>query len=135
MSFEIIEHTGDVGIRYFGSSVQELFSSAINGTANLIGDPGENCTRSNHTFEFQWTDLQDLMYQLLDKLIYVFEVEEVLLDTVESMNFEDRENTVIELSGCCVTEAFQPKYIMKAPTYHQMELRPDEGYGVQIFDV
>lgn len=122
-------------MRYFGSSVEELFSSAVNGTAFLIGEPGVDCQRVQRVLNFTWTDLIDLMYQLLDKIIYYFEIEEVLLDSVVSMDYSNRNKTSILLSGCRITDNFQYKYIMKAPTYHQMVLDPDKGYGIQIFDI
>lgn len=135
MSFEILEHTGDVGIRYFGKTVEELFSSAVVGTASLIGEPESGCIRDRKTMNFRWTDLIDLMYQLLDHIIYAFEVDEILLDSLDEMNYSDRENTVITLSGCRIGANFRYGYIMKAPTYHQMEINTEKGYGIQIFDI
>lgn len=134
MTFEIFDHTGDVGIRYFGSTIEELFSSAIEGTAALIGEPEEDCTRKEVHIEIQFTDNQDLMYQLLDRMINFFEIEEILLDSLLNMSVKDKEAR-IDLEGCIITDRFRYKYIMKAPTYHKMEISPEKGYGVQIFDI
>lgn len=134
MRFEIIDHTGDVGLRYFGNTLEELFRSAVTGTASLIGDPGSDCEKKTAQFIIDFSDNHDLMYQLLDKLIFYFEVEEILLQ--EILSFQVSENrAIIKLEGCTVTGKFQYKYIMKAPTYHKMEINPQAGYGVQIFDI
>lgn len=134
MTFEIFDHTGDVGIRYFGATIEELFSSAVEGTAALIGDPEENCTREKTHLEIQFTDTTDLMYQLLDRIINFFEVDEILLDSILRMSIHG-DKAEMDLEGCKITEKFQYKYIMKAPTYHKMEISPEKGYGVQIFDI
>lgn len=135
MSYEILDHTGDVGLRYFGTTVEELFSSAVEGTAFLIGEFSGDCRREELAFRFSWTDLADLMYQVLDRIIYEFEVDELLVDRVLSMDYADRGNTEIIVSGCHLDETFSAKYIMKAPTYHQMVVDPEKGYGIQIFDI
>ncbi len=134
MTFEIIEHTGDVGIRYFGSNIEELFSSAVEGTAALIGEPEKNCTREKVHVQIQFTDTLDLMYQLLDRIINFFEVEEILLDRILKMELY-RNEAEMDLEGCRITEKFQYNYIMKAPTYHKMEISAEKGFGVQIFDI
>lgn len=134
MTFEIFDHTGDVGIRYFGSNIQELFSSAVEGTAALIGEPEEGCIREKVHIEIDFTDTLDLMYQLLDRIINFFEVEEILLDQVLKLSIRGNKSAM-DLEGCRITERFQYKYIMKAPTYHKMEISPEKGYGVQIFDI
>lgn len=134
MNFEILEHTGDVGIRYFGTNIEELFKSAVEGTAALIGDPEIDCIKETTDIQIEFSDNIDLMYQLLDKLIYFFEVDEVLYGEIIRFTI-DGKRADIRLGGCKVTEKFQYKYIMKAPTYHKMEINPEKGYGVQIFDI
>ncbi len=134
MNFEIIEHTGDVGIRYFGSNIEELFKSAVEGTAALIGEPESDCKKEKTDIQIEFSDTLDLMYQLLDKLIYFFEVDEVLYSEILKFTVNGKRSN-ITLGGCKVTEKFQYKYIMKAPTYHKMEINPEKGYGVQIFDI
>ena len=134
MDFEIIEHTGDVGIRYFGSTVIELFSSALKGTAYVIGVPSPGCSRSSTQLELQFTDYPDLMMQLIDHIIYSFEVEEILYDSITQFTFEDN-SAKIGLEGCRIDANFQYRYILKAPTYHKMEINLEKGYGIQIFDI
>ncbi len=134
MDFEIIEHTGDVGIRYFGSTVTELFSSALKGTAYVIGDPAPGCSRSGTQLELQFTDYPDLMMQLIDRVIYFFEIEEILYDSITQFTIEDN-NAKIGLEGCSIDANFQYRYILKAPTYHKMEINLEKGYGIQIFDI
>ncbi len=134
MNFEIIEHTGDVGIRYFGSTIEELFTNAVLGTAALIGDPEPDCKKETTELQIEFLDYVDLMYLLLGKLIYLFEVEETLYGEITQFNIRDN-RAFLKLKGCKVTPKFQYKYIMKAPTYHKMEINLEKGYGVQIFDI
>ncbi len=134
MTFELIEHTGDVGIRYFGSTIEELFSSAITGTAYVIGDPGKNCNRTSTKIKITFSDYQDLMMQLIDRIIFFFEVDEILYGTLAGFSLNGNEAS-IGLEGCRINGDFQYRYILKAPTYHKMEINPEKGYGVQIFDI
>ena len=134
MTFELIEHTGDVGIRYFGSTLKELFSSAISGTAFVIGDPGKNCQRISTEITFTFSDYQDLLMQIIDRMIYFFEVEEILYDSLTEFSLHGT-GARIGLEGCRIGADFQYRYILKAPTYHKMEINPEKGYGVQIYDI
>ncbi len=134
MKFEIIEHTGDVGIRYFGSTLTELFSNAIIGTAYIIGDPGQNCTRKKTELSLEFSDYQDLMMQIIDRIIYFFEVDEILYDSITEFTLKEH-SASIHMGGCTVNGDFQYRYILKAPTYHKMEINLEEGYGIQIFDI
>ena len=134
MNFEIIEHTGDVGIRYFGSTIKELFSNALKGTAFVIGDSGPNCSRSGAQLKLQFTDYSDLMVQLIGRIIYSFEVDEILYDSITQFSLEGN-SARIGLEGCRVDDNFQYRYILKAPTYHKIEINPEKGYGIQIFDI
>lgn len=134
MAFELIEHTGDIGIRYFGSTLKELFSSAISGTAFVIGDPGEGCNRTGTELILHFSDYPDLMMQLIDRIIYCFEVEEILYDKITEFSLDDH-IARIGIEGCRVGADFQYRYILKAPTYHKIEINTEKGYGVQIFDI
>lgn len=74
------------------------------------------------------------MMQLIDRVIYFFEIEEILYDSITQFTIEDN-NAKIGLEGCSIDANFQYRYILKAPTYHKMEINLEKGYGIQIFDI
>ncbi len=77
--FEILEHTADIGIVARGRDLKELFVNAARGMFSVVTDLG----RVNGGFEIEVSvegnDYEDLLVAWLNELLYLFEVESVLL--------------------------------------------------------
>ena len=135
MKFEVLEHTGDVGLKFYGETYRELLGNAVSGTAGLIGKPIGKCRRVRKTVSLGSTNFEDLLLQVLSKVVFSFEVDEILIDSVETFEFRKNGVSDLVLSGCRTGKNFQYHYVLKAPTYYRLEINLEQGYGIVIFDI
>jgi SHS2 domain-containing protein len=135
--FEIIDHTADIGIIVYGADIKEVFANAALGLFNLmadLNDLGENIKRE---VEMSAEDIEVLLVEWLNELIYISDVEHVILK-----RFEINALSSTELKATCFGEKIKPgqnrlKREIKAATYHMLQInKVDGGYKVQIiFDI
>lgn len=82
-SFEIIEHTADVGITARAETLTELFEQAARGLADISGTwhPGDPETEIN--IELEAPDLGALMVDWLNELMYLQEIHDAAYCALE----------------------------------------------------
>ncbi len=132
--YEVLEHTADVGLKAYGDTVEELFANAALGMFALMTD----IRRVRPTGEVHVTvtsqDLESLMVDWLTELVLVHEVENVFLCefevALEGLSLEaTARGEVVDPSRHPLNTA------IKAVTYHMIEVAPEKGYAVVIFDI
>jgi SHS2 domain-containing protein len=131
-SFEILEHTADVGLRLHGDTREDVFEAAARGLADLEGSwfPGEGKER---LVEARARDLPSLLAAWLDELLYLRDAEDVVFGgfAVDSVKDErvragvrtaPRGDRVLEAAG------------VKAATYHGLRFeRRKEGWAADVY--
>jgi SHS2 domain-containing protein len=136
-TFEIIDHTADVGIIAYGADMKQLFSNAALALFSLITEPGSINEKLQRQVEIISEDKDSLLVEWLNELIYLFDAEHVLF---RRFDIESLINN--QLRATCYGEDFDPlkhkiKTGVKAATYHMLKInRDNSGYEAQIiFDV
>jgi len=136
-TFEIIDHTADVGIIAYGADVKELFSNAALALFSLITEPESVEEKLHLDLQVSSEDRDSLLVEWLNELIYLFDVKHILFN-----RFDIESLTHNELKATCYGESFDPmkhkiKIGVKAATYHMLKLDKDGGeYKAQIiFDI
>lgn len=131
-SFEILEHTADVGILAEGASLGEVFEQAALGLADIMGihAPGGGETLD---IEVEATDTGALLVDWLSEILWLHDSRDALLGGVEAVEItETRAKGRVRLvprSGKDV-EGTQ----VKAITYHQLEVEPNgAGWHARVF--
>jgi len=136
-SYEIIDHTADVGIIAYGADVEELFSNAALALFSLITEPERIEEKLHVDLEVNSEGRDSLLVEWLNELIYLFDVKHILFNRfdIESLTHND-------LKATCYGENFDPmrhkiKIGVKAATYHMLRLEKNGGgYKSQIiFDI
>ena len=143
--YKIIDHLSDIGIEFYGSTLEELFENAGKGMFSIICDlrtvkPLEKksikITGKNPNFE-------DLLILWLERLIYRYEVGNTLFSEFK-VDKIDREDHNLMLNAQILGEKVDPckheiRVTIKAPTYHKLEItRNSKGHnwkGRVIFDI
>ncbi len=133
--YRYIEHTADLGIEVFGSTITELFVNigrAIFET-QIIGDVK---TRKHITIEIKSETIEDLFIDWCRELLYHFSVQG-FIPKEYSLSLKNT-SLVARLSG----DLYDPKrhkikLEIKSPTYHNLCIKKTEaGYQATIiFDV
>jgi SHS2 domain-containing protein len=77
--FEVIEHTADVGIIAYGSTLEDLFENAARGMFSLMAELGTVRAREERQLAVSAEDWEGLMAAWLSELLYYVDAEGLLL--------------------------------------------------------
>ncbi|MCA9017636.1 MAG: archease [Planctomycetaceae bacterium] len=121
--YSTFEHTADVGLNVSAEDLDTLFSEAARGLVSiLVDDPAQIRPIQEFTIEVEGTDLEYLLFDWLNELLFRFETEQLLLSDCD-VNVNQR-----GLKAQARGETFQPErhklaHEIKAITYHQLEVK------------
>jgi len=126
-SFEVLDHTADIGLMIYGKDLKALFETAGRAFFHLITDLRKVRIRTDRKVNLRGESLDRLMVDWLTELLYLHDVESLLFKEFEI-------DTVGEdgLRAVARGEPFQEgvhiiKTQVKAVTYHQIEVRKEKG--------
>ncbi len=133
--FKFIEHTADVGLIAYGETLTEAFANAAYGMFSIIAELGAVQEKESRRVEIAEDDLEGLLFEWLNSLIYLFDVEMLLFKRFDIMEFGDS-----RLSATCHGEKFDPsrhrlKTGIKSATYHMLEVDREKNQVRVIFDI
>ena len=135
--FEVIDHTADIGIVAYGADIKQVFANAALGLFNLMADLDDFKEGLQRELELSAEDVEVLLIEWLNELIYIFDVEHIIFK-----KFEIEKLTSTQIKARCFGEKMKPgqhklKREIKAATYHMLQISKEDGtYKVQvIFDI
>jgi len=145
IGFEEIEHPSDIRIRFSGKTMEELFKNAGLGMFSMITDLSRvrSVKKIKISLSTKSSSPEDLLILWLEKLLYYFEVEDMIFSRFNIKNITFDNNVAglsAEISG---EKTGDNKHniinMIKAPTYHLLNIREDKKKhlwsGKIIFDV
>jgi len=125
--FEILDHTADIGLIVHGENLKALFENAAEAFFHLITDLRKVKRRVERRVNIPGESLDRLMVDWLSELLYLHDVENLLFRrfNVDSVGEEG-------LKAIAKGEPFRDgihviKTEVKAVTYHQLEVRQEDG--------
>lgn len=130
--YKELEHTADVGLQVWGDSLPELFFQAANGyyALALVHAPKPGQNRQNLTLEED--NLEDLLVTFLGELNYRLMVKSEYfypLDSIQVVSIPGGYRMKYRGKlGYLDNSPNQIKLEIKAVTYHQLEIRKENGY-------
>lgn len=135
--FTIIDHTADIGIVAYGGDLKELYANAAKGMMSLIIDMCTVKLDICKNIETSASDSEALLVAWLNELLYVLDVEHVILK-----EFEIEKLMPVSLSAKCYGEKLdlkrhRLKREVKAATYHGLSIvKANDQYSARIiFDI
>jgi len=133
--FRLIEHTADMGLVAYGKSLAEAFANAAYGLFSLIVEPNKVKEKESRKVTVQAQDAEGLLFNWINELIYIFEVERLLFKS-----FDITEFTGQSLEATCWGEKYDPsrhqlKTGVKSATYHMLKVDGEKNRVQVIFDV
>jgi len=133
--FQLIEHTADTGIIAYGNNLAEAFANAAYGLFSIIAELNKVRAVESRLLEVSAEDAEGLLFNWLNHLIYVFEVERLLFK-----GFDISEFTENNLKATCRGEKYDPsrhrlKLGVKSATYHLLKVDGEKNRVQLIFDV
>jgi len=130
LSFEYLEHTADIIIRAKGKDLKEAFSQAALGFYGVITNLEQITPNSSKNFTIESEDIQSLLYDFIDQLIFTFDTEYFISNSIEVTKLERVSDEKYYLEVILQGEAFQigkheQKTEVKAMTYSFMKIGED----------
>ncbi|MBU0710192.1 MAG: archease [Candidatus Omnitrophica bacterium] len=137
-SYEIIEHTADIGIRVKGKDLRELFRNAALAMFDLIATrlkESKSPDKEKILVKIKSDNLEELFVNWLNELLSLSSVKEKIFCEVSFKNL-DKNSLEAEVVGCALMN-YKIESEIKAATYHQLQLREEQsGWQAEvIFDV
>ena len=133
--FRLIEHTADIGLIAYGQSLAEAFANAAFGLFSIIAELKTVKENESRQLELKEDDAEALLFEWLNRLIYLFDVEMLLFKRFEIRDFDRR-----GFKATCYGEKYDPsrhqlKIGVKAATYHMLKVDRERNQVQVIFDV
>ena len=128
-----IEHTAELQLELHARSEAAIFVQAVHALRELLEDDEPAAgARAERTVEAEATDRGALLAEWLAELVFLAETEGLVPD--EARNLVVGEDTV---TAVIVGRLAEPRHLVKAVTYHDLELHRDrEGWrGNVVLDV
>jgi SHS2 domain-containing protein len=136
-TYQLIDHTADVGIKAYGKTLSEAFENVAKGMFDIITDNSEIDSIGQYNIELEAPDLEQLLVDWLSELLY--------LNTARNQVFGffkvEINKKTIKLNAKIFGEKFDlSKHKIgteiKAVTYHMLEVCNKRPYYVQVlFDI
>ena len=126
--------TADLTIEAYGSTLEEAFANAALAMFNAMTPLEGIEEREIRKVEASGDDLGGLLYNFLDELLFVHEVELIVFSGV-AVSLDDE---LLRLTAECRGELFDPQrhesgIVVKAVTFHQMKFeREEKGWVVRV---
>ncbi len=129
--FELLPHTADVLIRAWGDTLEEAFSYGALGMYEVMTDTGSVVPRVERAVDSSGFDLENLLYNWLEDMITLFDLESFLASKVVV-------HEIVEKNGECFLrstlwgepydpERHESRALVKAATYHMMKIWEENG--------
>jgi SHS2 domain-containing protein len=135
--YEVLEHTADVGLRIYGTTLAELFANAGLGMMSLALEAQEVQATEQVALSAQGADLEELLVHWLSEILYFVDAEGWVFcrfaigrcdgNSIEGEGWGQRR----------APDARSRSVAVKAVTYHQVSVKETrEGWeAVVYFDI
>jgi|ECHnycMinimDraft_1075156.scaffolds.fasta_scaffold00032_7 Uncharacterized conserved protein len=134
--FLFFDHTADVGIKAFGRTLSEAFQNAALAVFELITDTSKVKWSIRRNLRVKGTDLDNLLYNWIESLLVLYDSELLLFSRFDVRLNEDPPTIDAEVWGEKFNrEVHEPRMVVKAMTYHMMEISLQEGFYTLTFVV
>ncbi|MCX7794705.1 MAG: archease [Thermodesulfovibrionales bacterium] len=147
MNFEIIDISGDVGLRVEGKELEEIFINATRGLYSLITDPDSIKPEKTLNIQVRAHSIESLLVNFLNELIFHFDAYGFigrsidLESNIKGINIPG-EDSELWIKALLKGEDFDPekherRLLVKAATYHNLKFyREGDRWRVEIiFDI
>jgi SHS2 domain-containing protein len=146
MPFAFFDHTGDIGVRLTGRTLDDLFESASAAFTETITDPARIEPRQQVPVALESSAVDLLLVEWLSEMLYRFDAGQFLVGAVQvhvgSSVGGNRSTAVPTLQATLLGEPFDGgrhgiKVLVKAITYHALEVHQDADgwHATVVFDI
>jgi len=130
--FEILQAPPSITIKAYGNTLSAAFINAARALSSLIISPDKIRETVLREVEISAPDLEFLLVEWLNELIYFFDAEQLIFK-----RFEMDLLSTNRLKACCYGEKVNKSRHellrgIKAVTYHRMNIKYNNNYELQV---
>ncbi|MDY6836986.1 MAG: archease [Thermodesulfobacteriota bacterium] len=125
--YEYIEHTGDLGFKAYGKTLQELFINAARALFHVLVSPETIEEKEKRGVTVEAAALDELMVSWLGELLYLFDTQGLLLKGFEIKTLTENRLEATVRGETMDLRRHEIKTGIKAITYHQLYVREENG--------
>jgi len=124
-----------MGLVAYGQNLAEAFANAAYGLFSIIAELKTVRETEFRHLEIREDDPEALLFEWLNRLLYLFDVDMILLKRFDMIDFNG-----LRLKATCYGEKYDPsrhklKRGVKAATYHMLKADVEKNQVRVIFDV
>ena len=92
--FEFLEHTGDVKFKAYGKELSEVFENCALAVSSVFSRGGKINDPGKKEFVVSENNYESLLYQFIEELIYLFDVDAFVVSRTE-VKIEEKDGKVM----------------------------------------
>jgi len=132
--FHTLEHTADVGFEAFGATREQAFANAARALTDLMAAPESILPREELSLQTEGSDVPSLLVNWLSEILYLFDAEGWLFHDFDIQNLTGNSLTATARGEKFDRTRHQPRLMVKAITYHQLEFKETtQGWRAQVY--
>jgi SHS2 domain-containing protein len=135
--YEVFEHTADIGLHVYGSTLPELFIHAAQGMESLMVAPEQVEVQVSREIEVEGHDNISLLIAWLNELIFLFDTEYLLFRQFQIDVLTETQLKARAFGEPNDAQRHDLSSAIKAVTWHEASVEQmDDGYKARIiFDI
>lgn len=136
-TYELIDHTADIGVKAYGKTLSEAFQNAAKGMFDIITDSSEIESVGQYNISLDAQDLEQLLVDFLSELLYLHSANNLVFGFFK-VDLDEKQNS---LSATIFGEKLDVSKHkigseIKAVTYHMLKVKKSKPVHVQVlFDI
>ena len=135
--FEYLEHTADVKFRAYGMTPDQMLSNAAAALFGAMISPSQVKVEESWQVELEAEDLDDLAYQWLSEIVFLFETESAVFSRFQVALEEFQDGKGWKLRAEIGGERMDPERHsflaeVKAVTRHKFAIEKNERWCIQV---
>ena len=136
-TYEVIDHTADMGIIAYGTDLKQLFANAAGGMFDQMVNLDVVTESVTRTIKLTSDDTESLLVEWLNELLYIFDTEYLVFKRYDISVLNSGTLKAICYGDKLDFKANPPIREIKAATYHMLSIASNkEVFKAQIiFDI
>ncbi|HHT9123392.1 MAG TPA: archease [Candidatus Wunengus sp. YC63] len=118
----LIDHTADIGIDVFGTTIEELFTNAAFALFDIIADLSTVECKAEYQVKISGVDREQLLVIWLSELLYLHDVKYLLFKDFHITDMKENQLTASVSGEVFNDDKHVIKTEIKAVTYHGLSI-------------
>jgi SHS2 domain-containing protein len=121
-SYELVDHTADLGVHVYGRDAKDLFQNAALALVDQLVETLDLLSRQKEQITIEGNDWPDLMVNWLREILYLWAGKAIFVQSVQIDSISENRLTAHLWADPFSLDRHTLKSEIKAVTYHQIQV-------------